>query len=199
MALLLTDPTATSALQGMPHKTWTRDEIQVLESTGLFDGTHFELIDGELIDKRGKNRKHVKGLRNTIEVFEEIFGHKFVEHEAPVQVRIDDSRTNEPEPDVVILRRRTGELDDAPGPCDVLLLVEIADSTARHNLSVKASLYARAGYSEFWVLDVSRRKLHVMRTPEEGQYQTRIEHSEFETVSAGAAPDHVIRVADLLP
>ncbi len=48
--------------EGPPRKQWTRAECKLLEESGLWDGQHFELIDGELYNKMGKGRRHTIAL-----------------------------------------------------------------------------------------------------------------------------------------
>jgi len=197
MAILLTNPPVTIAAEGLPHKTWTRPEVDVLESTGLFAGLRFELMDGELIAKIGKKRKHVSCTRQTVIALEAVFGADFVNQEAPIDVASADNLRNEPEPDVIVLRCASRQLEANPQPSDVLLVVEIADTTLRHDLGSKAALYARAGILEYWVLDVNARRLHVLREPSAGAYQLQLELEESDSVSPLAKPVP-ISVASLL-
>ena len=102
-----------------------------------------------------------------------------------------------------------GEIDDYadhPTPADVLLVVEIADSSLTYDRNDKAALYAGAGVPEYWVLSIKARTLEALREPMpmEGtpfgyDYKVRIVYTENETVTPQAAPQSVVRVADLLP
>lgn len=98
MAVLL------SSSPEVPHETWTREELALVEETGVFEGMHFELIEGELIDKMGKKHRHVKSTRATVIALESAFGQDFVIQEAPIDVAAEDNPRNEPEPDVVAMR-----------------------------------------------------------------------------------------------
>ena len=74
-----------------------------------------------------------------------------------------------------------------------------ADSTRARNLGPKARLYATAGIAEYWVLDLSRRRLHVHRSPEgEGWREVR-QLSPEEIVAPWDAPDAGVLVSELLP
>ena len=183
MAILLTNPALSVASEGLPHKTWTRPEVEILESAGRFAGHHYELIDGELIAKMGKERKHVLRLKETVMALEDVFGRDHVNSEAPIDVALEDNLRNEPEPDVTVLRRRSREIEGNPRPEDIALAMEISGSTLRHDLRAKASLYARAGMPEYWVLDVNARRLHVLREPSGGIYQTHFEVEETDSVT----------------
>jgi Uma2 family endonuclease len=79
-------------------------------------------------------------------------------------LRLDDM--SEPEPDVAILRPRTDFYASAhPGPADVLLVIEVADTSLSHDLAVKVPLCARHGIPEVWVIDAATRRSHVFREP----------------------------------
>lgn len=199
MAILLGEPHELLEVEALPHKTWTRDEVKVLQGTGLFDGLHYELIEGELIDKMGKLRPHVIGLRKTAETLEAVFGREFVEREAPIDIAEGDNPRNEPEPDVVVLRRPYGEFSDNPRPSDICLIVEVADSTLRNDRTTKARLYARAGIPEYWVLDLNGRRLLVFREPQAGAYGDCLEFGEAASVGPLNRPDDAVAVASLLP
>lgn len=127
---MIPPPGMSPPADALPRKTWTRDELEALESTGLFDGTHFELIDGELLDKTGKKKKHVKGTKMSVIALEAVFGQEFVLQGAPIDVAIADNPKNEPEPDVLVLRRSVLETGETNQPSDVALILEVADNVA---------------------------------------------------------------------
>lgn len=117
----------------------------MLEPAGLLDGGHFELVEGELIDKRGKTRPHVRTTQKAARVLRELFAAGCVETEAPIDIAVEANQMNEPEPDIVVLCPGAEDLDRNPGPAEVLLVVEVSsDATLRHDLTTKARLYAWA-------------------------------------------------------
>jgi Uma2 family endonuclease len=188
-----------AAPQAPPRKRWTRSECAVLETVRLLDRQHLELIDGELISKMGKNRPHSIALSLLYAWILKTFGDRFVHQEAPIDVAPEDNPTNEPEPDIVVLKRDIACFRSAnPGPEDVSLVVEVADTTLSFDLTTKARLYARAGIVEYWVLDVGGRRLIAHRNPEAGSYTSITAYSETEPVSPLAAPQAGLRVADVL-
>lgn len=116
-------------------------------------------------------------------------------HEAPIDVRPGENPTNEPAPDILVLRRRmdafrTGNIP----PEELILVVEVADSTLSSDLRVKASLYARAGVPEYWVADVPNRRIIVHREPADGRYQSVIAYFDHESVAPQAAPEAMFEV-----
>lgn len=82
-------------------------------------------------------------------------------------MRIDEH--NEPEPDVAL----STALDGAPRPDNVLLLVEVSDTTLAYDRDVKRPLYARAGISEVWIVNLAERQIELHRDPDGDVYRTR--------------------------
>jgi len=184
------------APQSPPRKKWTREECQASECAGLWQGQHYELIEGELIDKMGKKRRHVQAARSVAHALEQIFRWDFIATEAPIDVSPEDNPASEPEPDVYVLRTRAWPGNN-PRPEHLALVVEISDSTLNFDLGVKAGLYARAGIVEYWVLDLNSRRLIVHRDPSGSVYKTVVAYSESEGVAPLSSQQEVL-VIDLL-
>lgn len=84
-------------------------------------------------------------------------------------VRLSDH--SEPEPDIALVRARDDEYRSAhPTPADVLLIIEVADSSAENDLTDKPRLYAAAGIPEYWVLNLQERTAIVHRNPRDAAY-----------------------------
>ena len=195
-------PTAVTDLPVVtdpPRKRWTREQYERLPECAL-NGERLELIDGELINKMGKKRPHVIALAMLHSWLNKVFGDRFVNSQAPIDVSAEDNSTSEPEPDLIVLRREmTVFRDRNPGPDDIHLVSEIADTTLGFDLAVKAALYARAGITEYWVLDIAGRRLIVHRDPHGGRYRTVSAYGEHERLAPLAAPGCEVRVGDVLP
>ena len=175
---------------------WTRQECAPLEASGFWAQQRLELIDGELISKRGKKRPHTNTLGATQAFLIRVFGWQFVNSAAPIDVAPEDNPTNEPEPDLIVLSKPSREIrDQNPQPSEVRLLVEIADSTLRFYLTVKARLYARAKIVEYWVVDIPERRIVVRRDPQGEQYKSVVAYAEHESVKPLASPDREFLVA----
>jgi len=181
------------------RKRWTRQECAVLESSGLLDNQHLELVEGELINKMGKKWPHGRSQSALFGWLMRLFGEQFVCAEMPINVAPEDNPTSEPEPDLILLARTLWQIQSNPGPEDLRLVIEIADTTLQLDLTTKAGLYARAGIADYWVLDVRGRRLIVNREPQQGVYQSVIAYNEEESVSPLAAPDHEFPVAQAFP
>jgi len=186
--------------QDPPRKRWTRSECAVIEAAGLFEQERVELIDGELISKMGKKRPHVHTGSLLFGWLIRVFGDGLVNSEAPIDVAPEDNPTNEPVPDLIVLKcSYSGSWSATPQPKDLDLVVEVADTSLTFDLTVKAALYARAGIVEYWVLDLSGRRLVVHRDPRDGRYQSIVAFSEHESAAPLAAPDSAFRVGDAFP
>ncbi|MDX2178736.1 MAG: Uma2 family endonuclease [Bryobacteraceae bacterium] len=179
------------------RKKWTREEVLFFDTTEMFAGTHYELIEGELIDKTmAKNRPHSNSTHRVFKALAAIFGLDRVQAEPSIDVGPEDNPTSIPEPDIVVLNRHFEEIADRyPRPDEIALVVEVAASTLAFDLRAKAALYARAGLTDYWVFDIGDRRLIVFREPKDGQYRSRIEYSEHETVAPLAAPETSFSVA----
>jgi len=200
MPTAVTEIPVPAAAQDPPRKRWTRSECALVETTGLFDQERVELIDGELISKMGKKRPHVHTGTLLFGWLIRVFGDGFVNSEAPIDVAPEDNPTNEPVPDLIVLKRSySGSWSATPQPEDLELVVEVADTSLTFDLTVKAALYARAAIVEYWVLDVSGRRLVVHRDPRDGRYQSIVAFSEHESAAPLAAPDSAFRVGDAFP
>jgi Uma2 family endonuclease len=179
------------------RKRWTRAECAALETIGLLDYQTLELVDGELISKMGKNRPHINVLAFVHEWLIEVFGKGVVNAETPIDVAPEDNPTNEPQPDIIVLKRPSREFRKAnPQPSDLHLIVEVSDTTLGFDLTKKAGLYARAGIIEYWVLDVAAGRLVVHRNPTGGRYASIAVYSEQETIAPLAAPTAEFHVAE---
>ena len=173
----------------------TRGDCAVLEQYGQYEKKKAELIEGDLVEKMGKKRPHT----NTSSALSRwLFGiFSFVNSETPIDVAPDDNPTSLPEPDLIVLNKLI--LETYPKPEDLLLVVEISDSSLRFDLTVKAGLYARAGILDYWVVDVLGHRIGIHRDPQSGVYQSIKWYEVGETVSPLAAPLARFAVTDAFP
>lgn len=195
----LVGPRYSAPAPDPPRKRWTRCEVALLESEGLLQGLRFELIDGELMGKMGMNRRHAKSVVLVSVWMAKVFGGLRVQVQMPIDVAAADNPMNEPEPDAVALVRDTTELDENPRPSELLLVVEVSDTTLTYDSTVKAALYARAGIADYWIADLNARRLIVHRDPHEGSYRSIRVYHESEPVAPLAAPEASVRASELMP
>ncbi|MGC4046030.1 MAG: Uma2 family endonuclease [Armatimonas sp.] len=107
---------------------------------------------------------------------------------------------SQPQPDILVVNGAPRDyLAQHPQPADVLLLIEVSDSTLQTDRSVKSPLYAEAGISEYWILNLQDRQLEVHRTPLNGIWTSTFVVPSSGTVTPLAAPNATIAIVDLLP
>jgi len=176
----------------------TREDCAALQVAGRLEWERYELIDGELIRKMPKSRLHTLTLLGLVAWLQDVFGRWHVEHEASINLGPSLDPTNEPEPDVIVLRRPSSEFPRTnPGPADILLLAEIAVTSQEYDLGAKAALYASAGIAEYWVLDLGASRIVVHRDPAGNRYGSIVAYAADEAVSPLAAESAALRLRDL--
>jgi Uma2 family endonuclease len=181
------------------RKRFTREEVDRLAETGVFAGQRYELIDGDLVDKMGQNPPHVSAIQLLLKWLASIFEVDLIRVQHPMEAAPGDRERSLPEPDLAVLRERKIEHRSRhPRGDEMLLAIEVSDTTVAFDRSRKAALYARAGVPEYWVLDLSRRMLVVHREPDGIQYRQTFLYAPEEAVSFPGRSES-IRVADILP
>lgn len=119
--------------------------------------------------------------------------------EVSVQNAVRLDRYNEPQPDIALLRPRADQYRTAPPLAeDVLLLIEVADSSLRVDREVKAPLYARHGVPEYWVVDLAGRVVTLHRAPGPGGHAEVSEARPGATLAPMLLPGAAIAVAEIL-
>ena len=164
---------------------------------GSLDYEHFELIEGALIPKVPKNHPHIITIVMLVKWLVGRFGAERAIQEGAIDLRPEDNPANAPEPDFVLLDDSILRLGRRPQPEDILLLVEVSDSTLAFDLGVKARLYARAGIADYWVIDINARRVIVHRDPAAGVYRSVTTHSGHNHIAPVAAPEAGIRAGDI--
>lgn len=178
-----------------PRKRFTRSEVEQMLEVGLFAGQRFELIDGDLIDKMGQNPPHATSIRRGMLALMKLFGEEYVQVQLPMEAGAVDRERSVPEPDLaVVMECKPDFARRHPNGSELRLVVEVADTTLKSDCSTKRDLYARAGVREYWVLDLTNRRVLVHSDLDEktSQYASIQSYSEAETVSG-------IPVSSILP
>ena len=104
---------------------------------------------------------------------------------------------SEPEPDVVLLRPRSDFYASGhPGPADILLIIEVAESSIDYDREVKP-LYARANVHEYWLVDLNENVLHRHLSPERDGYRTVRQYVRGQSLAPELLPDCVISTSEL--
>jgi Uma2 family endonuclease len=176
---------------------FTVDEYYRMAEAGIFDeDSRVELIEGEIIQMPPIGPVHQDSVDSTNVTFVRRFSDVArVRVQGPIRLGI----RNEPEPDICLLRIRPEPYRAShPGPDDVLLVVETADTTLAADRRLKLPMYARAGIPEVWLVDLPNDVVHVYREPFEDGYRVIQTLRRGDRVAPLAFPDRELDVSDLL-
>lgn len=105
---------------------------------------------------------------------------------------------NEPQPDILLLHERNYRRAH-PTPEDVLLLIEVSDSSLRYDRETKVPLYAQNNVVETWIIDIHKQRLEIYRDPQAGEYQHILKSDWHQAVAAQLLPEVEINLAMLMP
>ena len=184
-------------LNAQPRHRWTVAEYHRMAEVGLLhEDSRVELIDGEIIEMAPIGSEHA-GHNNYLMscLAHRLYGKAVVAGQNPVIL----GGYEEPQPDIALLRWRNDYYRTAhPHAEDVLLIIEISDSTLRYDHDVKIPLYAKNGIPEVWLLDIQNRQLEIQREPINGVYQQR-DCRRAGQIAPILCPDAVIDLAELFP
>ncbi len=176
---------------------FTRADYYRMAEVGILPSdARVELLDGDVVRKSPAEPRH-GGVVDQLTAFfvPRVTGKAIVR----VQGAIALSDTSEPEPDLALLKpRKDFYRSGHPGPKDVLLIIEVAESSLEQDLDTKLRLYAKAGIPEYWVIDLNRDVLMVHRDPAGQRYAAVSEHDSSARVSPAAFPDLSLDLQNLL-
>lgn len=181
------------------RKLWSRTELDAIYETGLLADTKLELIEGELFDKMGQNPPHASAVCRLVLVLAGIFGLERIRTQLPAEPSKSDAPNSLPLPDVLVTQEHEPAYrKQHPGPGDVILLAEVSDATYRYDTNRKAMLYARAGFPEYLVLDLTGGELLVFRAPRRGIYSETLTLRPGDLYTPPFGNGKGISVSDLL-
>jgi Uma2 family endonuclease len=153
-----------------------------------------ELLEGEIIRMNPIGPPHANCVDRLMYLFVTRLGER-VSVRIQNPVRLDE--LSEPEPDVVLVRKDR-DLQVHPGPSDVILLVEVADTSVGFDRQVKLPIYARAGIAEVWIVDLPGQALEVYRGPQATGYSASSRLVGGDSIAAADCPDVQFPVGEIL-
>jgi hypothetical protein len=162
------------------RRRFTRQEYhRMAEAEILHEDDRVELIDGDIIQMTPIGRRHAASVAELNRLLLTAVGPRaLLWPQNPITLSDD----TEPQPDIVLLRPRADRyLEDDAHPADVLLLVEVADTSQRYDRRVKLPRYGRAGVPEVWIVDLPGEVVEVCRRP------TRRGYAQIERVGRGGS------------
>jgi Uma2 family endonuclease len=179
-----------------PHRyRLTVAEYHRLGEIGIFaEDSRVELIEGDLIAMPPTGCQHAGHLDHIARPFFRQVTEGIVRMQSPIQL----GDCSEPQPDLVVLRYREDFYTRAhPRPEDVLLLIEVSDSTLRYDRDTKVPLYARAGVPEVWLLDLAGQRLEIYRRPSLEGYREIHYPAPTDSIAPVLLPELILNVASL--
>ena len=178
------------------HRLTVAEYHRMAETRVLAPDARVELIDGEIVDLALIGTRHGSTVKRLLHLFSDAVGTRAI---VAVQdpVRLGDR--SEPQPDLMLLAPREDFYASAhPVASDVLLLIEVSDTTARYDRIIKLALYARHGVQEVWIVDLDNRVMRVCRSPGGDAYTDVTETTTPGVLSPQALPGVAIDGSRLL-
>jgi Uma2 family endonuclease len=176
------------------------EEYEAMVASGAFAGRNrFHLINGYLVEKMTHNPPHAIADDLCGRELARVLPGWYIRPAKPVRLPAQNS---EPEPDRCVVRGTIVDYDTRhPGPADILLVVEVADSSLSEDRGYAAKLYGPAGIPVFWIIDVRGRRVEVYTNPGEQGYGTPEIFAEGQSVPVVIDGREIGRIAvgDVLP
>ncbi|PKB65135.1 MAG: hypothetical protein BZY80_00980 [SAR202 cluster bacterium Io17-Chloro-G2] len=179
------------------RRRFTADEYHLMGRAGILgEDDRLELLEGEIVEMAPIGSRHQATVdRLNRLVSSRMADQAVVRVQGPVRLGED----SEPQPDVMLLRLRTDFYESAhPAPNDVLLLVEVSDTSTEYDREVKLPLYARYGIAEVWLVGLEARTVDVFRSPTTQGYQEVSQSGPGQHLSPMAFPQLDVAVDDIL-
>ncbi len=191
--MLLTEPQV---------RRWNLREYYRMGEIGFFRDQRVELVDGEVLEMAPQGSAHFACVCLCAESMRAPFG---AGHVVRVQGPLAIDEESEPEPDVAVVAGNPRDFVGKPHPSSALLIVEVSDTSLDFDRGEKASLYAKAGIADYWIVNLVDRCVEVYREAVVDEsarfgftYSQRRTYRGSDTIKPMAAQGS-IAVADLLP
>ena len=176
---------------------FTVERYDAMIDAGILDeNDRVELIRGEIVPKMPIGDRHSACLMRLNEYLVQAIGKRAMFGIQNPIVFAD----SEPEPDVSVVRRKDNYYADGkPRAADILLIIEVADSSLEFDREDKLPIYAEAGIPEYWIVNLIDDVIEVYRDPHRSTYATTSLVRRGESLAPQGLPDVTIAVSDVLP
>ncbi len=183
----------------MPTKLrlWTvEDYHRMIEAGILTTGDRVELLEGQIIAMSPQLPPHASTTQRVARYLDRLLESvAYVRMQLPITLQPN----SEPEPAIAVVRIDPNEYCDRhPNPDDILLVIEVADSTLLNDRQQKALIYSRAGIQDYWILDINTRQIYQFRQPGTTGYQQQTLLSKDDLLLPLAFPNLAIAPKQLL-
>ena len=179
------------------RKLFTVEEYDAMIKAGVFDGKErVELIEGEFVKKMTQGDLHIGCINRLNYLLVPLLLNKAI---VAVQNAVEINPFSAPEPDVAILQFRVDFYSTGKArPEDILLLIDVADTTVHSDRQMKIPLYARAEVPEVWLINLPRKIIEVYTEPRNGKYQVVRKAGKSEILKPKMITDLSVKVAEIL-
>jgi Uma2 family endonuclease len=181
----------------MELRLFTVEEYdRMIEAGILGEDERVELLEGRIIKMSPKGILHAAVNDHAGECFRKHLGDSvIVRNQNPIHLE-----TSEPEPDLVLAAPLEKQyMDHHPTPADILLVMEIADSSVSIDRNYKSRLYAAAGIIQYCIINLQTNELEDYRDPGTDGYRSKQTYKAEQTFNLVAFPETVIAIGELLP
>jgi Uma2 family endonuclease len=179
-----------------PYRFSVEDYYRMGEVGILGPDDRVELIRGEVVWMTPIGPAHASCVSHLARLLIEGAGRRgYLSPQNPVVILPDSV----PQPDLALAHARDhGYREAHPTPADLILLVEVADTSLKRDRLLKLPLYAEAGVPEVWIVDVNQRAVEVHRDPVEGAYRETLTFGRADAITLSELPDVTLPVAEFV-
>lgn len=180
------------------RRSFTVDEFHRMAAAGIFaEDDRVELLDGEIVEMTPIGSRHAACVKRLVDILIPLQTARRAILSIQDPIRLGEH--SEPQPDLALLNPRADFYAAAhPGPDDVLLVVEVAETSAAPDREIKVPLYARHGVPETWLVDLDAGQVEVFRQPSPEGYREMQTLQRGDTFAPQAFPDRRLAAADIL-
>ena len=184
------------ALLTIPRRLLTLDEYHTIGTAGVLkEDDRIELIEGEMIEMAPIGSRHLAKVNRLARLLSQCIGDQAI---VSVQNPIALPPHNEPQPDLALLKPRADDYEGKlPSAEDILLVIEVADTTLAYDRDAKMPIYARHDIVETWLVDIQGQTVSIYQEPGKNGYRRLLTPTRNESITPTQLPNVVIQLVDI--
>ena len=177
------------------HRFTVKEYHKLAESNILSEDDRVELIEGRIVDMTPIGSKHAACVSRLNEIFSEKLQKRAIIN---IQNPICLTEYSEPEPDIAIIKRRPDfYAEQLPQPADILLIIEVSDSSLDYDCETKIPLYAKANIPEVWLVNLIENIVEIYSTPSPEGYNVITKRHHNQIISPKSFHDITLTVSEI--